>query len=67
MLQQVPHQACEPSEGKVNLIASSSGLLKVNYRALLEVNCIDELMIATLHTDQLVDIDTVVAGTRIVL
>jgi len=56
----------EPSEGKVNLIASSSGLLKVNYRALLEVNCIDELMIATLHTDQLVDIDTVVAGTRIV-
>ena len=56
----------KPSEGKVSLIAEIPGLLKVNYRALLDINCIDDLMIATLHTNQLVDTGTVIAGTRIV-
>lgn len=56
----------EPSEGKVNLISMYSGLLKVNYQALFDINCIDDLMIATLHTDQLVDKDTIVCGTRII-
>lgn len=56
----------EPSEGKVNLISTYAGLLKVNYKALFDINNIDELMIASLHTDRLVDKDTIVCGTRII-
>lgn len=56
----------EPGEGKVSLIAEKFGLLKVDYQTLLEINGIDDLMIATLHTDRLVDKDTVVGGTRII-
>lgn len=56
----------EPSEGKVNLIAKHSGLLKVNYKALYEINNIDEIMIATLHTDMIIESGKVVGGTRII-
>lgn len=56
----------EPAEGKVNLIAGNSGLLKVGFETLLKINSIDDLMIATLHTDQLVDEGTIVGGTRII-
>ncbi|MGV8905686.1 MAG: molybdopterin-binding protein [Acetobacterium sp.] len=56
----------EPSEGKVNLIADYSGLLKVNYEVLLKINSIDELMVVTLHTDRLIDAETIAGGTRII-
>ncbi|MFZ5969231.1 MAG: molybdopterin-binding protein [Bacillota bacterium] len=56
----------EPSEGKVNLIAAYPGLLKINYKALNEVNNMGELMMAALHTDMMVNMDMVVAGTRII-
>ncbi|KNZ43351.1 molybdopterin-binding protein [Acetobacterium bakii] len=56
----------EPAEGKVNLIAEHAGLLKVNYKALFEINCINDLMVATLHTDRLIDGGTTVGGTRII-
>lgn len=56
----------EPSEGKVNLIAKNSGLLKVNYKALYEINSIDEIIMATLHTDIIIESGTVVGGTRII-
>lgn len=56
----------EPAEGKVNLIAGDSGLLKVDFETLLKINSIDDLMIATLHTDQLVDEGTIIGGTRII-
>ena len=45
----------EPSEGKVSLLANCKGLLKVNYKALEKINMIDEAMIATLHTDIIVE------------
>lgn len=56
----------EPSEGKVSLLANCSGLLKVNYAALGRLNTEEEAMIATLHTDILVEKGSVVAGTRII-
>lgn len=56
----------EPAEGKVNLVAENTGILKINYKALEEINDIDEIMFATLHTNQIVKKDTVVAGTRII-
>lgn len=56
----------EPSEGKVNLLAKYPGLLKVNTRALMGINGIDGIVMASLHADRLVDINTVVAGTKII-
>lgn len=56
----------EPAEGKVSLTANCKGLLKVNISALEKINVLDEAMIATLHTDIIVEKGTVVAGTRII-
>ncbi|MGI5921243.1 MAG: molybdopterin-binding protein [Syntrophomonadaceae bacterium] len=56
----------EPSEGKVNFTVSQPGLFKVNTKALLEVNSIEEIVLSTLHTDRLVDVNTIVAATKII-
>ena len=56
----------EPSEGKVNLLASSDGLLKINADRLYGINAIAGIMMATMHTNQLVESGRVVAGTRII-
>lgn len=56
----------EPSEGKVSLVAAKDGLLKINSSALSLVNEQEQVMFATLHSNQLVKKDRVVAGTRII-
>ena len=56
----------EPKEGKVNLIANYSGLLKVNTEVLYSINEMEEVMFATLHTNQIVNQNKAVAGTRII-
>ncbi|HEY5555955.1 molybdopterin-binding protein [Acetobacterium sp.] len=56
----------EPAEGKVNLIAEYSGLLKVKFEVLYKINSIDDLMVVTLHTDQLIKAGKVIGGTRII-
>lgn len=56
----------EPNEGKVNLIATCKGLLKINVQALSEANDIEEVVIATRHTDQLLKKNEVAAGTRVI-
>lgn len=56
----------EPSEGKVSLLSQCKGLLKVNCAVLEKINVIDEAMIATLHTDVMVEEGSIVAGTRII-
>jgi hypothetical protein len=55
-----------PSEGKVNLMASCDGLLKINVDRLNGINAVADVMMATLHTNQLVKSGRVVAGTRII-
>src|ERR1035438_1962468 len=42
------------------------GLLKVNVEALNKINAIDEMVLATLHTNRPVEVETCVAGTRII-
>jgi molybdenum cofactor synthesis domain-containing protein len=44
----------EPVEGKVALIADYSGLLKVNVPLLQEVNAYEQIVFATLHSNQFV-------------
>lgn len=56
----------EPKEGKVNLTAAETGLLKVNSEVLCRVNEVDQVMFATLHTNQIVNKGKIVAGTRII-
>ncbi len=58
--------AGEPSEGKIELKAACDGLLKVNSRALLEVNSTPQMMIATRHGNTPVKAGDKLAGTRII-
>ena len=54
----------DPSEGRVNLVAEISGLLKVDTDLLYRFNSLGELMLATLPGNRYVKEGTVVAGTR---
>lgn len=56
----------EPSEGKVNLLVNRRGLLKVNAEALFAINSIEEIVLSTLHTDRLVEINTIAAATKVI-
>ena len=56
----------EPVEGKVNLVATQSGLLKINTDALYRINEIEDVMMATLHSHNHVHSSQPVAGTRII-
>jgi molybdenum cofactor synthesis domain-containing protein len=54
----------EPVEGKVNLVALTDGLLKVDVGSLLSFNMLGAVMCATRHTDTVVKKGQRVAGTR---
>ncbi|MDF2874984.1 MAG: molybdenum cofactor synthesis domain protein [Sporomusa sp.] len=56
----------EAAEGKVEIKAGISGLLKVNTEALERLNDIDQMAVATLHSNQMVDVDRKVAGCKII-
>ena len=56
----------EPSEGKVNFKAEQTGLLKVKAPALYQINQVQDIMFASLHTNQQVKENQQVAGTRII-
>jgi molybdopterin biosynthesis enzyme len=54
----------DPSEGRINLVATISGLLKVDAALLYRFNALGDLMLATLPGDRYIKEGTVVAGTR---
>ncbi|KJS87192.1 MAG: hypothetical protein JM58_05150 [Peptococcaceae bacterium BICA1-8] len=56
----------EPKEGKVNLSAEYSGVLKINKDLLREINSVDSIMFATAHNNRPVIKGEKVAGTRII-
>lgn len=56
----------EPGEGKIELSAAIDGLLKINVPLLDALNDQEEIMFATLHTDQMVTCGQKVAGTRVI-
>jgi molybdenum cofactor synthesis domain-containing protein len=56
----------EPAEGRVNLIAETGGLLKIDVDALKRINCIGQIAFSTLHSHQSVQAGQTVAGTRVV-
>jgi hypothetical protein len=59
-------QLIPPSEGRVNLIASENGLLKVNSALLEQMNSVEDIVFATLHSNLCVVRDQPVGGTRII-
>jgi molybdopterin biosynthesis enzyme len=54
----------DPSEGRINLVAQISGLLKVDADLLYRFNSLGDLMMATLPSNRYVRKGDVVAGTR---
>ncbi|MBQ7503046.1 molybdopterin-binding protein [bacterium] len=58
--------ASEPKEGKIELTAEIDGILSVDTELLEAVNSVDELMIATRHTDTPVHKGDKLAGMRVI-
>ncbi len=56
----------EPKEGKIEIMASEDGLLKIDREKLDLINSMGELMIATVHGDFPVKKGDKLAGTRII-
>lgn len=54
----------DPAEGRVNLVADISGLLKIDQELLNRFNALGDLILSTLLTNQYVREGEVVAGTR---
>ncbi|MEG0371292.1 MAG: molybdopterin-binding protein [Clostridium sp.] len=55
-----------PSEGKVNFLSKNRGLLKINIEALERINEIEGVVLATLHTNTLVEEGKVLAGAKLI-
>jgi hypothetical protein len=55
-----------PAEGKINLTAQISGLLKINLRALTRLNLIPNVIVSTRHTNTVTQPGEPVAATRII-
>lgn len=56
----------EPVEGKVELKAEREGLLKINTKALEEINDIEEIIVASIHSNQVVKEGVTTGGCRVV-
>ena len=56
----------EVKEGKIELRAACDGLFRVNSEALIAVNSIDDIMIATRHGNTAVKRGDKLAGTRVI-
>ncbi len=56
----------EPKEGKVDIKAKASGLLKVNVSLLEKINSTGEVIVATLHNNTICHPQMMVAGTKII-
>lgn len=56
----------EPSEGKVELKSAAKGLLKIKADVLAEINDIEEIVFATIHSNQVVQTSSILAGCRVV-
>jgi molybdenum cofactor synthesis domain-containing protein len=56
----------EPSEGKISMYANCRGLLKIDVAKLNKINSIEQIICATIHQNQVVEKEQLVAGTRVI-
>jgi len=54
-----------PKEGRVNIISTTYGLLKVNKALLKEINSIGDIVLTTLHNNTVCQPETIIAATKI--
>lgn len=59
-------KSSQVKEGKIDLFATTDGLLKINRKKLKEINAVGELMIASRHGDFFIEKDEKIAGTRVI-
>lgn len=59
-------RATQPKEGKIEILADTDGLLKINSEGLRAVNAMGEMMIATVHGNFPVRKGDKIAATRII-
>jgi molybdenum cofactor synthesis domain-containing protein len=55
-----------PTEGKINILADTDGLLKVHIKDLADFNMLGDVMCATLHANTVVSAGEIVAATRLI-
>ncbi len=56
----------EPREGRTNLRAKTSGVLKINIPLLKKLNALEDIIVATLHTNTVCYMEMTVAATKII-
>jgi len=56
----------EPSEGRLDLAATHSGLLKIDTSRLLRINSIPDVVVATLHSNTPLERGEKVAGAKVI-
>jgi len=56
----------DPSEGRLNLVASHAGLLKVDAQRLFKINSVPDVVIATLHNNSPVEAGEKVTGAKVI-
>lgn len=56
----------EPKEGKIDLIANINGLFKVDKKRLVKINSIEDIIIASRHSDTVVKKGDKLAGMRVI-
>lgn len=56
----------EPKEGKVNIQAKYSGLLKINRDLLDDINDLGDIIIATIHGNRTIEKDGLIGGSRVI-
>lgn len=56
----------EPKEGKVNLVATTNGMCTINESLLMEINMVEEVVVATRSNRKPVKAGDIVAGVRVV-
>lgn len=56
----------EPNEGKINLVVQHDGMLEINEGLLVEINMIENIIVATRNNQRVVKKGDVVAGVRVI-
>lgn len=56
----------EIKEGKINFIADRDGILKIDKEKLLDINCLGEIIVSTIHNNTPVKEGEVIGGTRVI-
>lgn len=55
-----------PKEGKVNIVAKQKGLLKIDRDLLDDINDVNDICVATIHSNRTIDEGDLIGGSRVI-